>query len=231
VILRVLGQIASSESGHAGRQILDVGCGDGLFFDQLADLGSVTGIEPDSDLVDPAGPHASQIHVGLLDHDYHASQPQDWILMLDVLEHMDQPAEALQQALHLLRPGGRLVVTVPAFKMLWTKHDEFNHHRTRYRRSELEQLVREQGFQVESSRYFFHWTFPAKLLVRFKETILPGKPRPARVPVAPLNIACRLLTEIEQRLLAWLQLPFGSSILLVAQRPMVDREAEPGGEP
>ncbi len=207
------------ESLSADRQILDVGCGNGLFFDKLQRFGKVAGIEPDEQLVDPDGPHAGQIHTGFLDASYHSPQPLDWILMLDVLEHMDQPAEALKQAWHLLRPGGRLVVTVPAFMLLWTQHDEWNQHRTRYRRGPLTRLVQKQGFVVDSSRYFFRWLFFAKLLFRFTEWLLLGTPGPARVPPGFVNTACRLFTKAEEGLYSRLNIPLGTSILLVATRP------------
>lgn len=200
------------------RQILDVGCGDGLFFDQLARFGRVSGIEPDRDLVDPQGPHSERIHIGLLDSAFSTEKPLDWILMLDVLEHMNQPSVSLQQARKLLRGGGKLIVTVPAFNCLWTRHDEINHHQTRYRIGRLKQLVSDHGFVVESSRYFFHWTFPVKLLIRLKESLRSGDAQPPRVPSRPVNWVCHLFSVIEQRLLGRLPVPFGSSILLVARR-------------
>ncbi|MFP6752897.1 MAG: hypothetical protein VB855_14545, partial [Pirellulaceae bacterium] len=74
--------MSREESLSADRQILDVGCGNGLFFDKLQRFGKVAGIEPDEQLVDPDGPHAGQIHTGFLDASYHSPQPLDWILML-----------------------------------------------------------------------------------------------------------------------------------------------------
>ncbi len=216
MILRTLDQIAEGEGETPDRQILDVGCGNGLFFDKLQRFGNVAGIEPDEQLVDPEGPHAGQIHSGFLDASYHPPKPLDWILMLDVLEHMDQPAAALRHARQLLRPGGKLVVTVPAFMLLWTQHDVWNQHRTRYRRRPLVELVEDQGFQVELSRYFFHWPFFAKLLVRGVESLIPGTPGPARVPPGFVNVACRFFSTAEEGMYRWLNLPFGTSLLLVA---------------
>ena len=216
MILRTLDQVAGKEGEPPDRQILDVGCGNGLFFEKLARFGSVSGIEPDQQLVDPEGPHAGQIQVGFFDSSCQAEKPLDWILMLDVLEHMDQPAEALRHARQLLGPGGKLIITVPAFRLLWTEHDVWNQHRTRYRRRPLIKLVEEQGFQVELSRYFFHWPFFAKLLVRGIEWLVPGTPRPARVPPQPVNMLCRFFSTAEEGIYRWARLPFGTSILLVA---------------
>ena len=226
MILRTLEQIAGDEGETPDRRILDVGCGNGLFFEKHAHFGDVSGIEPDEQLVDPEGPHAGQIQVGFFDSSCQAEKPLDWILMLDVLEHMEQPAEALRHARQMLRPGGKLVVTVPAFMLLWTQHDEWNQHRTRYRRRPLVELVEEQGFQVEMSRYFFHWPFFAKLLVRGVEWLIPGTPGPARVPPGFVNVACRFFTTADEWMYSWAQLPFGTSILLVASRPADPGETE-----
>ena len=110
-------------------------------------------------------------------------------------------------------------MTVPAFMLLWTQHDEWNQHRTRYRRGPLTRLVQKQGFVVESSRYFFRWLFFSKLLFRFTEWLLPGTPGPARVPPGYVNTACRLFTRAEEGLYSRLNIPLGTSILLVATRP------------
>ena len=90
----------------------------------------------------------------------------------------------------------------------------------------LVELVEEQGFQVELSRYFFHWPFFAKLLIRGIEWLIPGTPGPARVPPGFVNVACRFFTTADEWLYRWAQLPFGTSILLVASRPADPGETE-----
>lgn len=192
--------------------ILDVGCGDGLLFDRLAAFGEVFGVEPDSDLVSP-GPHRKHITVAPFDAAYQPARCFRLILMLDVLEHMPDPAGALRHAACLLEPGGWLLATVPAFHVLWTAHDDFNAHLERYTISSFCRLAARGGFDVVSARYLFHWLFPAKLAVRAVERIRAQPPKPAAVPPNWLNIALRRLTLAEARLLGWARLPFGSSVL------------------
>src|SRR5438045_7619127 len=84
------------------RRILDVGCGDGLFFDRLLEFGDVQGVEPSGCLVNDLGKHRSRIHVGTFDAGLRLEQPFSLILMLDVLEHMPEPVRAIRYALHLL---------------------------------------------------------------------------------------------------------------------------------
>ena len=76
------------------------------------------------------------------------------------------------------------------------------------------------------SRYFFHWPFFAKLLVRGVEWLITGTPGPARVPPGFVNVACRFFTTADEWLYRWAQLPFGTSILLVASRPADPGETE-----
>lgn len=197
-------------------RILDIGCGDGLFFDRLAEFGEVEGVEADSSLVDPQGPHRSRIHVRNFDADFRPDRGYGLIVMLDVLEHMPDPLGAMRHALELLDDDGTLLITVPAFRLLWTAHDDWNHHYTRYTKGSFATLALQVGLNVRESRYFFHWTFPVKLAVRMKEAIL-GKPeRPEDVPASLVNRGLYALSRLEQRMLSRVPMPFGSSLLIVA---------------
>ncbi|HSJ13200.1 MAG TPA: class I SAM-dependent methyltransferase [Longimicrobiales bacterium] len=197
-------------------RILDVGCGSGLFFDRLARFGTVVGVEPDRALAEAEPRHRDRIHAGEL-ATFHADAPFDLVLMLDVLEHITDAADVLARALSLLRDDGRIIITVPAFRALWTHHDVLNRHVTRYSRPDLAALVRGAGGRIDSMRYFFHWTFPAKLAVRLLERVR-GPAGPERIPSAPVNRALYRLSRLEQRLAGPLHLPFGTSLLAVVTR-------------
>jgi SAM-dependent methyltransferase len=202
------------------RTVLDVGCGDGLFFDALARLDGVQlveGVEPASALVSPNGPYADRIHVVPFDASFDTGRRYSLVLMLDVLEHLGDPAAALRHALSLLEPGGIVLATVPAFMALWTRHDELNHHFTRYDRRSMRALANNAGLRIDEARYLFHWTAFAKLATRLMEAILPGEPTSPKVPPAPINSALYAITRLEQRLTADLPLPFGSSLLVVGR--------------
>jgi SAM-dependent methyltransferase len=203
------------------RAVLDVGCGDGLFFDTLASLDGVTlveGVEPAAALVSPAGPHRARIHVLPFDASFEPARRYSLVLMLDVLEHLADPTAALRHALSLLEPDGVFVATVPAFMSLWTRHDELNHHHTRYSKRSFRALGRVAGLRIDEARYFFHWTALAKLGARLKEALVPGAPAPPTVPVAPINRALYLLSRAEEGVLGSVPVPFGSSLLIVGGR-------------
>ena len=205
-------------SGDWGR-ILDVGCGDGLFFDELSRLGEVEGVEPDAGLVTPTGRWRGRIHVRPFDESFAPARRYGLILFLDVLEHMADPGAALRHAVSLLEPDGVVVVTVPASMRLWNSHDVLNRHFRRYERTELETLVRSAGLEVRGAAHAFHWAYFAKRMVHLVERLFPAQPRSPRVPLEPVNRALFVLTRLEQIALRGSRLPFGSSLVLVAGPP------------
>jgi SAM-dependent methyltransferase len=201
--------------------VLDVGCGDGLFFDALERLPGVQlveGVESDSALVSSDTAQRARIHVGPFDSHFDRGRRYSLILMLDVLEHMSDPSAALRHATSLLEEDGILLATVPSLLSLWTRHDELNHHYTRYDRARLMALATDAGLRIDECRYFFHWMVSAKLATRVKEALIPANPVPPAVPPPALNYLLYLLSRVEQRIMGHLRLPFGSSLLLVGQR-------------
>jgi SAM-dependent methyltransferase len=198
--------------------ILDIGCGNGLFFDKLAEFGNVEGIEPCAELVDPSGKNAGKIHLRPFDETFSPKNKFDLLLMLDVLEHLDDPLKGLRCAHALLINGGSLLLTVPAFHFLWTNHDRLNQHRARYRRGTLFPLLREAGFLIMDSHYWYQWLFPAKLGMRLKEKIIERDPSPPRVPQERLNAALYAFSRMELETLGATRVPFGSSLMVFCQR-------------
>ncbi|MGH6690858.1 MAG: class I SAM-dependent methyltransferase [Gemmatimonadales bacterium] len=206
-------EIARNAPPQGWGRILDVGCGDALFFDELSRFGEVWGVEGDPSLVRDDGPYRHRIHVGKFDASLPTGSPFRLVLMLDVLEHMHEPVDALQRVRALLEPSGALLVTVPAFPAAWTRHDDYNEHVVRYTRASFKEVVRRAGLTLLSSRYLFHWLFPAKLLVRAAESVISGAAVPAGIPPVWLNKALFSASRLEERLLRWARLPFGTSLL------------------
>ena len=217
-ILRILQRWQQQEERQETREILDVGCGDGLFFPALKSFGNVHGVESDPQIVEPDGPFAPRIHIGDFDSSFQPDQQFHWITMLDVIEHIPDATQALQHAGELLTTNGRILITVPAFNLLWTQHDEYNLHQRRYTKRLLKQQATAAGVKVQQMKYLFHWTFPVKLLIRLKESLTRGTPRSAQVPPAVINGCCHFLCRIEQRILTPLRMPFGSSLVAVCKK-------------
>lgn len=211
---RVIGSVDAGET-------FDFGCGDGLFFPILQRYSKVRprGLEPDASLLDPAGPWFDCIATGALIDDPLERARYGLIVALDVLEHLEHPQPAMAILRARLRPGGWFIATVPAFDVLWTAHDEVNHHYRRYRLRDLEALVSESGLEIVESRYFFVWVALVKWLVAQKERVIRPVVKPPEVPLAALNAAALALTRLEQGILGDAHPPFGSSAIVVARAP------------
>src|SRR3954447_23473916 len=154
IVLRVLDE---SLPKRADLDVLDVGCGDGLFFPQLEPFGRVRGIEVDEELLDPEGPFRERISTRPLGEP--AYRGEDWrfdlITALDVIEHIDDDRAAVSEMIGMLRPGGVIVATVPAFQTLWDQHDELNRHHHRYTSGSVRNLFEEQPVCLLQVRYLF----------------------------------------------------------------------------
>ena len=201
------------------RSALDIGCGDGVMFKCLREFAAdVEGVEPAEDLVTAHGRSLGTIHVAPFDETFAPGRTYSLVLMLDVLEHLPEPARALRHALSLLEQRGTFVATVPAFRALWTRHDDINHHLTRYTRTTFRELAREAGLAIDRERYFFQWTCPVKLASRVAESVLQREPKPASVPPAWINEPLYWVSRIEAAILGRMPMPFGSSLLAIGGR-------------
>jgi SAM-dependent methyltransferase len=211
----VLDVIERILAGRQGGRILDVGCGDGLFFDELQRFGQVEGIEPDEGAVSADGPWGDRIARGRLDESFAPEHRYSLILFLDVLEHVSDPVAVLRRALELLEPDGSIVVTVPAHNALWTSHDVLNHHYRRYTKASFGALAESAGARPAESAYFFHWLAPVKLGVRLKESLVGAQAESPGIPPRWVNSLLRGVSTVEQRTLTRLPIPFGTSLLFV----------------
>jgi SAM-dependent methyltransferase len=213
------------------RRILDVGCGDGLFFDALARFGEVDGLESDASLLrDPRW--RDRIAVGRLGAQVRPARSYDLVLMLDVLEHIEDDRAALDSALALTRPGGVLLMTVPALPWLWSRHDEANAHFRRYRPGGLRRRLGRAGFVVESLRFVFAWTVVPMLLRRWLTPAGTGAAdHDVAIPPEPINGLLAAWSKAEHALGRVVPWPIGSSLLAVARRPVSSWEGEARAEP
>jgi 2-polyprenyl-3-methyl-5-hydroxy-6-metoxy-1,4-benzoquinol methylase len=212
----VLGRIRQLLASRSDARILDVGCGSGLFFDPLQAFGHVEGLETDVDAIMRAGRWQRHITHGRLDSSFAPARPFDLVLLLDVLEHVERPDAVLRRASEILRPGGSVLVTVPAFEWLWTTHDDLNHHLRRYTARELRASLARSGFVAIDTQYMFQSMVAAKLMVRVYERLTGASPEVPRVPSPTVNGACRAWYRFENRAFGWL--PFGGSVMAHGRR-------------
>ena len=141
----------------------------------------------------------------------------DVITCLDVIEHLDQDSRALAELHRILRPGGYIFLTVPAYQFLWTNHDEILWHKRRYRRGPLSTLIRSVGFEIVKSSYFYSFLIPpAVILFKLKLIFHHGRAKTTVIPPWPINLLLSLACNIERKIIEFMSLPTGISIFVAA---------------
>ncbi len=139
------------ESAGGRQPMLDFGAGVGTFSKLLRSEGvDVRCLEPDPYLSDCLVRNGFSTFGDLNEV---PDNSFEFVFALNVLEHIADDAAALRQLGAKLRETGRLLIYVPAFKLLWTSLDEKVKHHRRYRRKDLERLTRSAGLSVQKSRY------------------------------------------------------------------------------
>ena len=219
---RLVERLLRRSGAPPGAAVLDTGVGGGLFCERLAAAGyRMTALD-----FLPAGLQRLQREapaVGLVQSSAESialsSASFDAALALDVLEHIDDIAAA-RELFRVLRPGGALLVTVPAFPFLWSYRDTAAGHRRRYRRRALRQLLSSAGFTVETTGYYQCLLFPLAILSRWAGRRTAAARDLEDTPPGPLNRLFCAFSLAEVYLGSVLPWPYGSSLFAVARRPL-----------
>lgn len=150
--------------------VLDAGCGSGRTLDELADYGEVHGIELDPEAAQLARSRGrGEVRTGRLEALPWNDATFDLITCLDVIEHTPDDRLTLRELRRVCKPGGWLLVTVPAYQGLWSLHDEANHHYRRYSRGRLRSAALAGGWQVERMTSFNTLLLGPAAVVRIAE--------------------------------------------------------------
>jgi SAM-dependent methyltransferase len=204
-------------------RLLEAGCGVGGNIDMLRRFGRVEGLEPDAPSRDyiqqryGLSPADGRLPDGLP----YAPASFDAVFALDVVEHVAEDASSVAALGRLVKPGGYLILTVPAYGWMWSAHDVAHHHHRRYSRAQLKALIAQSGLTLLKASYFNTLLFPLAAVVRLVKRCLRLTGEDDRLPPAPLNRLMRSLFSAEAHWLARGSLPFGLSIVAIAQRERV----------
>jgi SAM-dependent methyltransferase len=163
---RVLDAVIAGLSMPSRPRVLDAGCGSGRTLDDLARYGNVSGVDLSPVAARAARRRGHEALVAPVESLPHADATFDLVTCLDVIEHTPDDRRSLRELRRVTKPGGRLVVTVPAHPALWSAHDEANLHFRRYTRRALGDVARAAGWDVERESYFNAAVLGAAAVVR-----------------------------------------------------------------
>ena len=197
-------------------RILEIGCGTGHNLAMLGRFGTVEAIE-----IDEAARTVATQRLGSRVGD--APLPEltgigdgtyDLVAILDVLEHVKDDREALASIARKLKPGGRILITVPAFQWMWSSHDVVNHHHRRYSKKALAKVVEEAGLKLDFLGYFNSLLFPLAAAARLAGRITGKEDSDDALPPAPVNRLLETIFGLERHAIG--RLPFTPGVSLAA---------------
>jgi len=204
--------------------ILDAGCGTGSCMQWLQQFGQVAGI----DLAPEAVSFCRQRGLERLGQATICSLPFvdagfDLVTSFDVMSACDTQAasRAIDEFHRVLRPGGHLLLRLPAYQWLYSRHDQLVHTRHRFSRGEIARRLREHGFDLEHTSYANCLLFPLAAAKRIKDKLLPPKQACSDVSVTGgwMNPIFSRMLRSEAPLISRFGLPFGLTVVALARKP------------
>jgi SAM-dependent methyltransferase len=169
IILKQIDLLFSSGRFQKGNvKILNIGCGTGRSSEYLSAFGDVTSVEYDqfccSFTREKTG--LDILHGSITALDFQ-DESFDLVCAFDVIEHVEDDVPAVEEMKRVSKKGGAIVITVPAFMIHWSHHDEVNHHFRRYRLHQIRSLFckNPNGKELFAS-YFNFWLFMPILIAR-----------------------------------------------------------------
>jgi 2-polyprenyl-3-methyl-5-hydroxy-6-metoxy-1,4-benzoquinol methylase len=195
-------------------RLLDVGCGTGAVLESLQKEYDAFGIDMSDKAIEFCKLQGiSRVTVSSLDQ-VPSSDKFDILTFFDVIEHIEKDEEVLQNAYNLLVAGGNILITVPAYKFMWSSHDDLNLHYRRYTKKQLKEKVEAAGFKVEHITYYNTFLFPLALIQRLFSNLQKNPDHvDLSVPNSFLNNLLYKIFVSEKKIISKASFPFGVSIL------------------
>jgi 2-polyprenyl-3-methyl-5-hydroxy-6-metoxy-1,4-benzoquinol methylase len=202
-----------------GDTILDIGCGTGALMKALSSTYNMVGIDMSPLAVQYSrqrGLNALEMRVQDFPRDKYNVRAA---LLLDVIEHIDEDIEVLKNAAEIVRPDGRVIVTVPAYMWMWSAHDVLNHHKRRYTATTLRHALESAGLEVVKLTYYNTLLFPLAAIKKFLDRgkSIESASKSLEQPSSVINTLFRMIFAAERHVIQSMRMPFGVSILAIAR--------------
>jgi len=209
----------------ASPRILDIGCGGGAALAVFSELGRAIGLDRAEEALRLSRSRGDfPLICSSAERLPLADDAVDVITALDVLEHVRDDAAAVAEMARACKPGGMAIITIPAYRSLWSEHDEALNHFRRYRAGEVRRLVEQAGLRVLKLSYCITLLLPVIFAFRTAQKLFgpdkSGRPKTALrpLPALPNRVLIGLL-RLESAWLLRIPLPFGVSVVCAAQKP------------
>lgn len=229
IIMDQVDSLIASEAkdpGRMGWRLLDFGCGTGRNLLELEKRGIACGLDASAVALEFCRKRGLQ-QVALIDPQQLSrgenpfGEPFDLVLIADVLEHVPDDEGALRQLALLLRPGGLLLITAPAYEFLWSGEDFVSQHERRYTARRLARLVRAAGYDIVRLTYFNSILFPIQVAaILWNRVFHPKSLYRTSVVQLPhgVNSVLTRIFSLESAVIKRMRLPLGGSILCCGRR-------------
>ena len=211
-----------SDSASHRLSVCELGCGTGGNIACCADRHDIVGVECSPHALAYArGTLGSRIRYGKLPGEIDLPpQSADVVLMTDVLEHIEDDAGSATVALRLLRPGGIVIATVPAYQWLYSPRDAHHHHCRRYGKQQFAELWPRAECKTELLSYYNTTLFPIAAAVRLGSKVFREHKNTGDLTLPPrwINQQLTRIMSCEVNLLGRMPMPFGLSLIAVLRK-------------
>jgi SAM-dependent methyltransferase len=206
-------------------RLLDIGAGTGIIMKVLERFGKVCGVELSLEAIRFLKRRNLE---SLVRSDANEALPFrneafSVVTCLDVLEHLDKDFDLIQEMFRICKPGGYVILTIPAFQAFWSAHDKVLHHRRRYTKARLLAIIKQTDFRIlKLSYYNVMMSIPILLIRKIRSSRNPRQESQSDFSIRFPSFFNRALTyfyRAEISLLKFLSYPFGVSLMVTLQKP------------
>ncbi|MCL4354079.1 class I SAM-dependent methyltransferase [Patescibacteria group bacterium] len=201
-------------------KILDIGCGTGKNIEALSEFGEIWGIDISKNAISYCKKRGlKNVKLAKAEETGFKENSFDAIVLLDVLEHVDD-TKTIKEIFRILKPGGLVLITVPAYSWLWSKWDEVLHHKRRYTKKSLIKLFDDGKFNNMYASYAFSYLLiPAYVIRKIKSVFLKKDyPSDFKLSSKSINSTMFFVSKTEHFFSKRGLVPFGTSIIYLGRK-------------
>ncbi len=202
-------------------KILDIGCGTGIILETFKNHGCIVGVDNSEHALKfcKLRKQFRLIQANIEEQLPFKQNMFDVVFAFDVLEHLNNDACVMNELYRVCKEGSYVIITVPAYQFMWSKHDESLHHKRRYSKKALKKVVQDAGFTLKKLSYFNTILFPLIFAFRISHIFRREVKSDFYLPIPSfINWILLSLFSMEKYFLRRVNLPFGLSLLCIAKK-------------